>query len=462
MEQKQNIYKKFLRPWVVLKHKIKKQDKPGIIQFLKKIEPSEKARALSRLERDHQVKLLTLLEPHEAAELLADIPTEQAADLMEVMPKNDASEILDQMPINEQADLLGDMDLDDANAILQSLPQDEADKTRQILKYPENTAGGIMITEFLSYREDLTVGDVVHDLEKNGKKYSDYNVQYSYIVDVKGKLIGVLRLRDLLLSSRDIKINNLLLENPTHVQVDTPLDDLIQIFEDNNFIGIPVVDYNHVLLGVVRRYEVEEAAGDRDKDTYLKTSGIVGGEELRTMPVWDRSRRRLSWLFVSITLNLISASVISAYQETLSAVIALAIFLPMISDMSGCSGNQAVAVSIRELTLGLVKPYEILRVLFKEMIVGVINGLVLGLLLGTVAFIWKGNFYLGVIVGGALALNAVVAVSLGGIIPLILKRFGKDPALASGPILTTCTDMCGFFLALNFATILLPHVRNLH
>ena len=174
------------------------------------------------------------------------------------------------------------------------------------------------------------------------------------------------------------------------------------------------------------------------------------------MPLLLRSRRRLAWLSVNIVLNIIAASVIALYQETLAAVIALAVVLPIISDMSGCSGNQAVAVSMRELVLGLVRPAEMLRVWLKEVSVGTVNGLALGLLIACAAWLWKGNPVLGLVVGGAMAANTVIAVSIGGIVPLVLRRLNMDPALASGPILTTITDMCGFFLILSFAAALLP------
>ena len=177
------------------------------------------------------------------------------------------------------------------------------------------------------------------------------------------------------------------------------------------------------------------------------------------MPVWLRSRRRLSWLSVNIVLNVAAASVIAVYQETLQAAIALAIFLPMISDMSGCSGNQAVAVSLRELSLGVLRPNEFLRVWLKEASLGVINGIALGVLIGVVAAVWQGSVALGFVVGGALALNTLVAVSIGGTVPLLIRRLGQDPALASGPVLTTVTDVCGFFLALSFATLALDALR---
>jgi magnesium transporter len=211
---------------------------------------------------------------------------------------------------------------------------------------------------------------------------------------------------------------------------------------------------------VIRRKNILEAENERTVQEHLQSQGIVGGDELRTMPVLLRSRRRLSWLSVNIFLNLIAASVIAFYQDTLSSVIALAVFLPIISDMSGCTGNQAVAVSMRELSLGIVKPGEILRVWFQEIKLGLINGLVLGLLIGLTAFLWKGNIYLGLIVGGALAINTLVAVSIGGTVPVILKKMNIDPALASGPILTTVTDMIGFLLALGFATLALAKLTG--
>jgi magnesium transporter len=213
-----------------------------------------------------------------------------------------------------------------------------------------------------------------------------------------------------------------------------------------------VVDEAGVLLGIVERAAVDDATIDSAEADHMKSLGIASGEELRSMPSLERSRRRLAWLSINIVLNLMAASVIAVYEETLQAAIALAVFLPIISDMSGCSGNQAVAVSLRELSLGVVRPAELLYVLGKEAFVGVLNGLALGSLLAGVAFLWKGDPILGAVVGLALGINTLLAVSIGGTVPLVIKRMGWDPALASGPILTTLTD---FFLTLSFATAVL-------
>jgi magnesium transporter len=189
----------------------------------------------------------------------------------------------------------------------------------------------------------------------------------------------------------------------------------------------------------------------------LAFGGIIGGEELRSMPTTTRIVRRLMFLCPNILLNLVAASVVALYEPTIAAVTALAIFLPMLSDMSGCAGNQAVAVSIRELALGVLKPRDFWHALRKEVGVGVANGFVLGILIGVIAWLMRGGEWplIGCVVGGAMCINSIVAVVIGGTVPLLLRRSGVDPALAASPILTTFTDLCGFFLTLRLATAVL-------
>ena len=236
----------------------------------------------------------------------------------------------------------------------------------------------------------------------------------------------------------------------------TPLDDLEDFFDEHTISAVPVVDQENRMLGVVRRRAVYDAVAERAEADHLKSQGIVGGEELSSIPLFLRSRRRLYWLSVNILLNVIAASVIAQFQDVLSAVIILAVFLPIISDMSGCSGNQAVAVSMRELSLGITRPSDFYYVWKKEVLVGLINGLSLGALIAIIAWMWQGNAWLGLVVGLALAINTIIAVSIGGTVPVLLKALKIDPAIASGPILTTVTDMCGFFLLLGMASLILP------
>jgi magnesium transporter len=446
------------RPWEALSEIARAGDRAELADFVTALPPGEAARAISRLDAEDQQRVMHLLTPEQAADVVGHSPQSQARDLIEHMPPAQAAAILEEMPSAQKVDIIADMDQEAVQAILREMEPEDAAEARRLASYGPEEAGGLMITEFLSYPEHYTAGGVLDDMRDNADRYADFDVQYAYCVSSFNDLVGVLRLRDLVLKSRHRALSDFMLRAPLSVNVHATLDDLQQLFAERSYVGMPVVDDGGRLVGVVRRRDVEAAVARRAGSDYLKSQGIVMGEELRTMPLRIRSSRRLAWLSLNIVLNFIAASVIAVYQGTLEQVIALAVFLPIVSDMSGCAGNQAVAVSMRELTLGMIKSRELRHVWIKEVQVGILNGLVLGLLIAAVSLLWKGNPWLGAVVGTALAINTVIAVSVGGLLPLILKLLGRDPALASGPILTTVTDMCGFFLVLSLATLVLPQL----
>ncbi len=433
-------------------------DRAAVEARLADIPAADLALVLPRLGEETLAALLSMLDPDEAAELLQQLPMPHAVETVEELEPTAAARILEQLHSDERADLLGEMDDAESHPIIAQFSAPDAAEARALTSYPDDVAGGLMKTEYLDYDAEATIADVITDLGEHADEYADYDIQYAYVTEKGGRLVGVLRMRDLLLSPRTRVLKEIMIPSPLSVRDDTPLEELVTFFDEHRFFGAPVVDSSGVLCGVVQRSAVEAAIAEDQERMYRHAQGIVGGEELRTMPLFRRARRRLSWLSINIVLNIIAASVIALHQDTLAAVIALAVFLPIISDMSGCSGNQAVAVSMRELTLGLVRPTEIVRTIIAEVTLGLINGLVLGILIGLVAVLWKGNVYLGLVVGGALMLNTMLAVVVGGSVPLLLKRLGVDPALAAGPILTTITDMCGFFIVLSFASLLLPYL----
>ena len=418
-------------------------------------DPSDLLHAVLTLNDDDQRNLLSALTPLRAAELVEEFPDSHTAELLEEMPAGDVAPIVEELASDHRVDVLAELDSDDADAIIAELDEEDASEVRELISYKPDQAGGLMMTEFASYPMNQTVREVVTDLTSDKVDYHLLTVHYVYVVVEQEKLKGVIRIRDLVFAEPTKTIGEIATSALT-VSPEASLDDLEDFFDEYDIAAVPVVDEQQTLLGIVRRRAVLEELAERAEADALKAAGIIGGDELRSMPVALRSRRRLAWLSVNIALNILAASVIAFYEDTLTAVIALAVFLPIVSDMSGCSGNQAVAVSMRELTLGAALPSDVFRVWRKEAIVGVINGIVLGALLGTAAWLWKGNPTLGLVVGGALAANTVIAVSIGGTVPLVLKRFKLDPAVASGPLLTTVTDMCGFFLLLSMASMVLP------
>lgn len=442
-------------PWKQLKSLIDTRDLDAINQFLAQLQLTDTARAISRLPHHNQIQLINLLDPESAAEILEEVTDEQAADILEELSPEKAAAIVDELYSDHQADILTLLDTEDANAILQRLDSEDAEDLRTMMTYPDNVAGGLMITEFLSYPGSYTVQQVLNDLAKNREEYAHYEVHYVYVTKSNDKLIGVMRLRDIFLAPRKRRLHELMTARPSSVKLTTALHRLDQFFEHHGFSGLPVVDEQGILEGVVLREDVKEGIAKDAESAYLKASGIVGGEELRYQPVLVRSGRRLSWLVINVALNIVAASVIAMNEDVIAKVTVLAVFLPMISGLSGSAGSQSIAVSIRELSLDLIRENEYIHVFLKEFGPAMINGVVLGALMAVIAMLWKGDIILAIVVGLGLSANCFIGVVFGGLLPLLLKRLKIDPALASMPILTTMTDMAGFFMVLALARAVL-------
>ena len=441
--------------WRELPDVVETADREALERFLEGLAPDDRTLAVSRLSEASRELLLETIDPEEAAEIIEGLPDAQVTEAIEHMPADLAARIVEELPSHHAADVVGELTPELAEAILDQMAPADAVGIRALSQYDSDVCGGLMESEQLAYDSTTAVGDVIADLQSNAERYKKFDVQYVYVTDTADRLKGVLFLRSLLLTPPWTPISEIMLPEPRYALNTSTIEELHALFDSISYGAVPVVDENKHLLGVLRRSAVEERLHERSDRDYRLTQGIVGGEELRTMPLVTRARRRLSWLSVNVVLNVIAASVIAANEETLQQVIALAVFLPILSDMSGCSGNQAVAVTMRELSLGVVRPTELLRTAFKEISVGAINGLCLGMLVGAAAWAYSGKPWLGAVIGVALMINTMLAVVIGGCVPLVLKRFGVDPALASGPLLTTVTDMCGFFLVLTFASAII-------
>ena len=414
-----------------VKDAVDARDGTTLAALLEALPPSAALRQLLLLVAKDRDVVLALIPAELAANLIVEAPVQAATDLFERMATDRAAEVLGQLNSDLQADIIGNLGVEDANAILARLHPDDAADVRRLVVYEDGTAGGLMAAEAFTFPATATVGAVLREIVSEDADFERYRGQHPYVVDAEGRPVGVVSLRNLLTTKRSERLAAIMVP-PVTVGVDTTLDTLQDLFDQHNYFGIPVVESDGRLVGVVSRQAVHAAALVRSEREGLKRQGVVG-DELRSMPTWLRSRRRLAWLSANIVLNIVAASVISAYDETLAAVIAIAVFLPMVSDMSGCSGNQAVGVTMRELALGIVRPKDAFRVWRKEATIGVINGIALGILIGLVAWAWKGNPWLGLVIGSALAANTLIAVSIGGVVPLLLKRVGQDPAVASAP-----------------------------
>ncbi|MEX2216397.1 MAG: magnesium transporter [Phycisphaeraceae bacterium] len=447
--------------WTELEKIIDSGNAPHLEAFVQLLPPAETAYTISRLPEFKQSKLFELLSPEFAADLLGHFSDEQAADLIEELPAEHAADIIEELESDEQADLLQELDGEDAQAILAQMdPQDAAD-ARILAAYDPDTAGGMMFTEFIAYPQAMRVDEVIRDLRHKAAEYEDYDIHYVYITDEAGKLAGVLRLRALVVAQGDKQLGQVMTGTPVSARVAADVNELEDLFDRYDFTALPVVDEAGKLVGVVHQGDVAEHLGEQAEEDLMKFGGIIGGEELRSEPLKERALRRMLFLVPNIALSFVSVCIIAAFEPIIQKLTALAVFLPLVANLSGATGNQAVAVSIRELTLGILKPADVRRVFEKEVLLGFINGVIIGIALGLIAWIMRPDSPgLALLIGIAFAVNSVLAVVLGGTIPLMLKRLGADPAMASSPILTTVTDMSSFLLVLGGAAYVAPSILN--
>ena len=434
----------------------------ALASFLHLLPPEDTAYTVSQLAEESRTEMLSQLSEHDAdlaADLLEHFVDEHAADMIEQMEPDAAALIVDAMDSDEQVDVLAEMDAEDAEAILAEMDPDEAIDTRQRLQYDEDTAGGLMITEYLAYHEDQPVREVTVDLQENAEQYGEYEVRYVYAIDTAGHLSGVVPLRSILLVPPSRPIGAIKVDEVTTVNIDTSLDDLHDIFDRVDVFAIPVLDQGK-LVGVVQRASVQEAVGEHEAEQFLRFGGIIGGEELRSMSIGSRAARRMAFLLPIMLLLLVSASIIALFEGTVEKLPILAAFLPVVAGICGSGGNQAVAVSIRELSLGLIGPGDFRRVFIKELIVAALIGLGLGVVLFLIVLVWQQSFYLALLLGVSIPFVVTVSKCIGGTVPVLLKKTGVDPATAAGPIVTTVVDLVGFFTVLTLAALMIEPLRK--
>jgi magnesium transporter len=432
-----------------------KNDFESIKGQLEAAGPYDAAWTIGRFHVEDRARMLSAVSPEAGARIFEELPLALQLELLRLGRLPALESILRHLDSDRAADVLGALEPAEKDRWLATLPVQEKSEAQSLLAYPADTAGGLMAKEYVWVPVNLTAGEVISRLQVMAPSFEHLRVTYVYAVDETGVLKGVLPMRDLALRPRETPVSTFMVRDVITMPVGASKREVAELFRERNLLALPVVTDDGKLAGIITADDVMDVIQELANEEMLKIQGL-SLEESRELPIARAFRNRFSWLCLNIVLNLIAASVIPFFEKTLSAVIMLAFFMPIISDMSGNSGMQAVVVSIRDLALQRTLPRDYWRVLRYEVAMGLLNGLLLGIIVGVVAYLLKGIPMLGVVVWLSLWLNTVISVMVGGVIPLALKRFGFDPALASGPILTTITDMMGFFILLSLATVWLP------
>ncbi len=432
--------------------------------------------AVHRDDFDAVRRLIESLHPAEVATLIESLPqrerdqvwsqldAEQHTDVLAEAEDAVRASRMAQMNAKELAAVAQDVDLDDAVDILQDLPEDLIDEVllamdaqerarlQSVLRYPEDTAGGLMNTDVITVRADVTLETVMRYLRRRSEIPEKTN--RLMVVDRDNYYLGGLRLAALLINDPEREVQTLMEVDFPSIPASTPESEVAKLFEQRDLISAPVVDERGRLLGRITVDDVMDVIRDEGEHSLMGMAGLHE-EEDTFAPVMRTARGRALWLGVNLATALFASWVIGWFEATLQQVVALAILMPVVASMGGIAGTQALTVVIRGMALGQVGWSNVRWLVLKELMVGILNSLGWALVVGGIAIMWFGNGLLGAVVGVALVINLVAAAITGAGLPLILRSLSIDPALAGGVILTTVTDVVGFISFLGLGTIFL-------
>ncbi len=399
--------------------------------------------------------VLRALPNAKAAQVLSELPKEIQVRLFESIPIVRLCDIVAEMFSDDAADVLGHIPAAKLREIMRGLSAPEAKQINDLLQYPEDTAGGIMQTEVIAVSEDLTIAEAIEMLRREEETLPN-GIFYIYVVDGEYRLRGVLRVRDLLFSSPNRKIRDIMVPEVRSVSVHADQEEIARLFRAYGFSAMPVVDDFQRLRGVVTADDVFDIVEEEATEDMQRMVGLSGEESAETP--WRHSvRNRLPWLLFNLGTAFFAGWVVSLFESTIAKYAVLAVFLPIIAGQGGNAGTQTLTIMVRSIALGELPEKHHRAILGKEIVVGLLNGLAIGIIVGAVSWLWKNNVILGVITFAAMVMNMIAAGVAGVVIPLGLKALRIDPALASAIMLTTVTDVVGFFLFLGLAAAVLNY-----
>lgn len=431
----------------------------GLFEELEKalgaMHPADITELFLSLTEEEQVKVFKLIDSSVAAEIINEIDTAKVTPLLTRIDKSQATEILEELFSDDAADLIGDLPDEDKKQLLELMGSEEAEDVRELLGYEEDTAGGIMTTEYVAIRKDITVHKAITAVREIAQEAE--TVYYVYVIDEKNRLVGVNSLRDLILASPNSLIQDIMHQNVKSVNVHMDQEEVAKIVAKYNFLAIPVIADDGELLGIVTVDDVIDVIHEEATEDLYRLVGAVEVEDTEKLfsKITASLRSRLPWLFVTMLGGLLAGQVLRGFEEQLQTVVALAFFIPLLTGMGGNVGTQSSTLTVRGLATGHIDAKRISGTILRESAVGLAIGIIIGLIIATVAIIWQKQPLFGLVVGLAMCANIITAATMGTLVPLVFKRIGIDPAVASAPFITTAIDVTGLLIYSALATMML-------
>jgi magnesium transporter len=416
--------------------------------------PAEIGNLLESLPPDKRMVVWGLVDPADDGEVLVHVGDEVRESLIADMDQDELVAAVEDLDIDDLADLVEDLPDAVIDQLLQSMDRDNRERLEKVLSYAEDTAGRLMNPDVVTGRADTTVDVVLRFLRLRGELPD--HTDHLYVVNRRHQLIGWVALQDLVTRDPSTPVNQLIDDELESLHVDTPADEVARRFSDNDWVSAPVVDDHNVLLGRITIDDVVDIIREQAEHQALGAAGLDEDEDLFS-PIRRAVRGRVVWLGINLLTAFLAAAVIGQFDATIEKIVALAVLMPIVAGIGGNAAVQVLTLMVRGLALGQVGPSNASILLWKELRVALINGLLIGLLVGAVALLWFGSWALSAVIAAALVLNFCSAALAGVLLPLLLKRMRIDPAVAGTVVVTAVTDVMGFFSFLGLATAILLH-----
>ena len=422
---------------------LRRRAKTNIIKLIDKTHPADLAllfRYFNEIEQDDIFS--DLKESETTAEFLNELDESIAIRLLENESPERIAQILEKASSNEQAYLMGLVDEKYANSVIDLLRAEKQEELEEMMAYPEDSAGILMYTDVFTLHEETKAKDAIYALQDQEEAEM---VFYLYTLDNDGRLTGVISLRELVTTPGDTMLKDIMSKHIHVVRPETDQEEVARIVSQYNFLAVPVVDHEDRLLGIVTVDDVVDVIREEATEDFLQLVGAGKDREILLKSSWENARMRVPWLFASWVGGILAAIIIGIFDDVLQSTIALAAFIPVIMGMGGNIGTQSSTMIVRGLATGRVSIENSVKILFKEIRVGLILGILYGLLLGVFAIFQFINVspMIGLVVGLSICISMIIAATIGSLVPLILNRFEIDPAIATGPFVTTAIDILG-------------------
>ncbi|MBU9723218.1 MULTISPECIES: magnesium transporter [Bacillaceae] len=432
---------------------LKNNDAENFREEFLELHPTDQVEIFKLMSKEKRKKVYRYLKPPEFAEIFQGIELQGQKTVFSELEDEFALSMLNELPADDVTDFFGNIPDSVASYLLEKMDKKEANTIKLLLSYKENTAGSIMTTEFITLSPKETAAEVMDRLREEG--LGAETIYYLYVTNEEETLIGILSLRELITSAKEVMIGDIMKEQVISVSAFADQEEVSTIIKKYDLLAVPVVTSEEKIIGIVTVDDVIDVIEEENTEDIGQFAAVKGALDLN-VGAWTATKKRLPWLILLLFIGMLTAGLIGSFEGMLAEVAILAIFIPLIADMAGNTGTQSLAIVVRGLALEKFQRTEIVRLLKREAATGLIMGIVCGVLVSMIAtFIPQGNMIFGLIIGVSLFATVVISTLTGTVIPLIINKLKIDPAIASGPFITTINDIVGLFIYFTIASMLL-------